>query len=565
MIEKGIYMKIRRTLVVLFVISTFIIPLSLYRALFSSDASSEFVSTLGIINNVLMGIFLLLIFAFSVFTDEFPHSYPPHASRGLGIVSMLLAAACGYASVMGLLSEEYSDFTGMSGKIFAVMGILSVLSFMFYSVTFFKGENTIQNVAFAPILPALWYGFRMLLSFLRSASMADISGELPVIAMSCSFTIFLLTLGKLFCGVNSNSIKWGFAAGCIGIMTSFLYTSNWLVTQCESAADLLSHPLVFADLFMALFAIGALFHVSVPAEYFDDEEWDDYFYETYDLPKPNLILHTPVDELEEDSLLDDDINESPYIPVNASIGRGRVTDASRPSGTRPAPAQRQQPPLPQQVPSYIANPAAYYPPYPSQGGNPYYPPAAPTYPAYPAYPVYPYQGVVPPVANGAGGYDYYRAGHPSMPAEYVSPYDAAAAQYQYERRREELQSRELEKLTGEVDHSIARLQNNVTQNRTPSNEYVATSPDERIGGRQSMQPSGRNVRLAQGYAQSGERLTDHIDRLGQENRARNQVNPPEEEDEYTYEYYYPNDRSRYDLANFHPGGNQGQNNPGGRR
>ena len=560
-------MKIRRSLVVLFVISTFIIPLSLYRALFSSDASSEFVSTLGIINHVLMGIFLLLIFAFSVFTDEFPHSYPPHASRGLGFVSMLLAAACGYASVMGLISDDYSSFTGLSGKIFAVMGILSVLSFMFYSVTFFKGENAIQNVAFAPILPALWYGFRMLLSFLRSASMADISGELPVIAMSCSFTIFLLTLGKLFCGVNSNSIKWGFAAGCIGIMTSFLYTSNWLVTQCESMADLLSHPMVFADLFMGLFAIGSLFHISVPAEYFDDEEWDDYFYETYDLPKPNLILHTPVDELEEDSLLDDDINESPYIPVNASIGRGRAGDGSR----APAPAApRQQPPLPpQQVPSYIANPAAYYPQYSSPAGAPYYPPAAPNYPAYPTYPVYPYQGVVPPVANGAGGYDYYRAANPPMPAEYVSPYDAAAAQYQYERRREELQSRELEKLTGEVDHSIARLQNNVTQNRTPSNEYVASSPDERIGGRQSMQPSGRNVRLAQGYAQSGERLTDRIDRLGQENLARHQANPSDEEDEYTYEYYYPNDRSRYDLANFHPDGrqgqNSGQNNPGGRR
>ena len=563
-------MKIRRSLVVLFVISTFIIPLSLYRSLFSSDASSEFVSTLGIINNVLMGIFLLLIFAFSVFTDEFPHSYPPHVSRGLGIVSMLMAAACGYASVMGLIGDEYSDFTGMSGKILSVLGILSVLSFMFYSVTFFKGENTIQNVGFAPILPALWYGFRMLLGFLRSASMADISGELPVIAMSCSFTIFLLTLGKLFCGVNSNSIKWGFAAGCIGIMTSFLYTSNWMVIQCESMTDLLSHPLVFADLFMGLFAIGALFHVSVPAEYFDDEEWDDYFYETYDLPKPNLILHTPVDELEEDSLLDDDINESPYIPVNASIGRGHTGGDSRAAGTRPAAAQRQQPPLPQQVPSYIANPAAYYPQYPAPTGNPYYPPAAPNYPTYPTYPVYPYQGVMPPVANGAGGYDYYRAANPSMPAEYVSSYDAAAAQYQYERRREELQSRELEKLTGEVDHSIARLQNNVTQNCAPSNEYVATSPDEKIGGRQSFQPNGRNVRLAQGYAQSGERITDHIDRLGQENRARNQVSPAEEEDEYTYEYYYPNDRSRYDLSNFRPRGSQeqngsGPNNSGGRR
>ena len=219
-------MKIRRSLIVLFVISTVMIPLSLYRSLFSGDASAEFVGTLEIISRVLMTIFLLLIFAFSVFTDEFPHSYQPHSSRGLGVVSVLLAAATGYASVMGMVSEEFAPFPGAAGKIMAGLGILSVLSFMFYAVTYFKGENVVANVAFAPVLPALWYGFRMLLSFLRSASMADISGELPVIAMCSSFTIFLLTVGKLFCGIHSNSIKWGFAAGCIGVMTSFLYTST---------------------------------------------------------------------------------------------------------------------------------------------------------------------------------------------------------------------------------------------------------------------------------------------------------------------------------------------------
>lgn len=547
-------MKIRRSMVVLFIISTLLIPISLYRSMYSENASWEFLSTVGIINNVLIGLFLLLVFSFSIFTDEYPHSYQPRKSTGMGFVSMLLAAACGYTSVLGLISDDYLPYTGTSAKIFSVLGIASVLAFMFYSITFFKGENVVAGMSLAATCPALWYGYRMLLSFLKSASMADISSMQPVIAMCCSFAIFALTLGKLFSGMNSNSIKWGFATGCIGILTSLIYTVNWFVNDCESAANLLSNPLVFADLFMAFFAVGALFHVSVPAEYFDDGEWDDYFYETYDLPKPNLILHTPVDELEEDSLVDDDS----YIPMNSSIGRGRVTDANQmpnrryPQGTQaPLPAAQQQP----AVPSYIANPAAYYPQYPPAPPAGYYPPQA-----YPAYPVYPYQGMIP----SNTGYDYYPT--PAAPTEY-NPYDAAAAQYQYERRRAELQNRELEKLTGEVDNSLARLNHNVEQNRAPSNQYVAASPDEKIGGRFNPSPSGRSVRLAQGYTQTGERLTDHIDRLEQENRERNGDNyPSSEDDEYTYEYYYPTDGARYNLNQFRPGvDHRGSGNPGGGR
>ena len=49
------------------------IPLSLYRSLFSGDASAEFVGTLEIISRVLMTIFLLLIFAFSSCKNEEIH------------------------------------------------------------------------------------------------------------------------------------------------------------------------------------------------------------------------------------------------------------------------------------------------------------------------------------------------------------------------------------------------------------------------------------------------------------------------------------------------------------
>lgn len=533
-------MKIRRSMVVLFIISTFIIPISLYRSMFSADASTEFLSTISIVSKVLMVVFLLLVFSFSLFTDDFPHLYHPRQSRGLGFVSMLLAAAIGYTSALGLVSEDYSVFAGTAGKVFAVLGVLSVLAFMFYSITYFKGENAIPSVAMVPLFPAFWYGYRMLLCFLRSASMADISDELPVIAMCCAFTIFSLTLGKLFCNINSNSIKWGFATGCVGVVTTFMYALSWLVNDCQSIEDLLSHPIVFADIFMALFTVGSLFHVSAPAEYFDDEQWDDYFYENYDLPKPNLVLHTPVDELEEDNVLDDDM---PFIPTGSTIGNssggGYMNDLNY---SNTSAAQTMPQPIPQPVPSYIANPAAYYPQYPpAMPQTQYY---QPVYPPYPAYPPYPYQAM-PPVAPPMG-YDYY-----GQPAEYYDPYDTAAAQYQYERRRSELQNRELELLTGEVDHSIAQLNQNVSQNQHPMNEYVSASPDERIGV-DSPDYSGVNVHLNQGYIRSGERITDHLDRLEQENRQREQNEYDYGEDDYTYEYYYPNDRSRYDLDQFGP-------------
>ncbi len=541
-------MKIRRSMVVLFVISTFIIPISLYSSMFSANASTEFVNTINIINNVLMAIFLMLVFAFSLFTDDFPRTYNSRKSKGLGFVTMLLAAAVGYTSALGLISGEYSPFEGTSGKVFSVIGVLSVLSFMFYSITYFKGQNIIPSVSIVPIFPALWYGCRMLLCFLKSASMADVSDQLPVIAMSCAFTIFSLTLGKLFCGINSNSIKWGFATGCIGIVMSFMYSLNWLVNDCQSIQDILSNPTIFADIFMALFAIGSLFHISAPSEYFDDEQWDDYFYENYDLPKPNLILHTPVDELEEDNILDDDV---PYIPSSSNVGgSGYIGERNSYNQTQNQNQSQSAQGAPQQVPSYIANPAAYYPQYPAA-----VPPAQyyqPVYPAYPVYSPYPYQPM-PPSAPPAG-YDYY-----GQPVQYVDPYDTAAAQYQYERRRSELQNRELEMLTGEVDNSIARLNNNVNQNQPPINEYVSASPDERIGV-DSPENSGMNVRLNQGYIRSGERITDHIDRLEQENRQRNQQNYDDGEEDYTYEYYYPTDRSRYNLNQFNPhSGNHGSN------
>lgn len=547
-------MKIRRSMVVLFIIASLVIPISLYRNMFSENASEEFISTVGIISNVLMTVFLMLVVAFSIFSDDFPHSYTARKSGGLGIVSMLAAAACGFSSVLGIIGNDAPMYSGTGGIIFMLLGLLSVLGMMFYSVSFFKGENLILSFPIVPVLPALWYGYRMLSSFLRSASMADISSELPVIAMCCSFTIFLLTIGKLFCCINSNSIKWGFAAGCIGIMTSLLYSVNWLVRDCKSTQDLFNNPLVFTDIFMALFAIGSLFHVSNPAEYFDDEEWDDYFYETYDLPKPNLILHTPVDELEENSLLDSDINESPYIPVNTSIGSGRSTaQENYPPQLAPQPPRNP-------VPSYIANPAAYYGqyqqnvPYSQPPQNPYYSPQT----AHPSYPVYPYQGIVPPNPGYGTGYP-----NPAQPVEYVNPYDAAAAQYQYERRRSELQSRELEKLTGEVDNSIARLQSNVARNQPPTNQYVNAAPDERLNDRSgSASNNTRNVRLAQGYTQSCERLTDHVDRLEQQNRVVTQTT--DDDDEYTYEYYYPTDSSRYSPNQFNPTENN-SGSRGGRR
>lgn len=525
-------MKIRRSMVALFILSTFLIPISLYRAMYSAGASEEFLSTVSIIQNVLMAVFLALVFSFSLFTDDYPRSYTPRVSRLLGFTSMLLAAAIGYTSALGIISEEYSPFRGVSGTVFAVLGVLSVLTFMFYSVTYLKGQNIIPSVAIAPLFPSLWYGFRMLLCFLKSASMADIRDELPMIAMCCAFTIFSLTLGKLLYGISSNSIKWGFAAGCVGIVTAMMYTFVWVVKDCDSPDDLLSHPLIIVDLLMALFAIGSLFHVSAPAEYFDDEQWDDYFYENYDLPKPNLILHTPVDELEEDNMLDD---ETPYIPSGTGVGGSAYTGST---GQNP-------PGVPAQIPSYIANPAAYYPQYPAYPAAPvppapqYYPPAYPVYP--PVYPTYPYPAAPP------AGFDYY-----GQPAAY-DPYDTAAAQYQYDRRRAELQSRELEKLTGEVDDSLARLGSNVAQNRPPMNEFVTASPDESIGGGQQ-QPSGVNVQLNGGYIRSGERLTDHLDRIGQERRDaamdRNGYPGDGGDEEYTYEYYYPSDGSRYDLGQF---------------
>lgn len=544
-------MKIRRSMVVLFVMSALLIPISLYRSMFAVDASAELTGAVNIIYNVLMGIFLLLTFSFSVFTDDFPRSYVEKKSRFLGFITILLATATGYSSALGLLSEEHAVFEGMSGKVFSVIGILSVLSFMSYAVTYFKGVNIITSVALVPIFPAMWYGYRLLLCFLRSASMADISDQLPLIAMCCGFTIFSLTLGKLFSCPNSYSVKWAFVSGCVGILTTMLYTVNWLIDNSGNLIELISSPMIFTDMFMALFAIGSLFHISAPAQYFDDEQWDDYFYETYDLPKPNLVLHTPVDELEEDVPMDDDFDERPYIPVTATIN-------SSPDQSAPA------------APSYIANPQAY----PAAVAPPVYPPAYPAvqqpvyYPTYPAaYPAYSYPPVPP---TPAPGYEYYPA-QPVIPAEYYDPYDAAAQQYQYERRRAELQSRELEKLTGEVDSSLARLSGSVQQSRGAVNEYVAASPDEKIGGTTPPAPTGRSVHLAQGYAQSGERITDHINRL--EREAAQRSNAPQayddtdEYEDYTYEYYYPTDsRPRYSMNQFDPGRrNNGDNQNNGHR
>lgn len=533
-------MKIRRSMVVLFTMLALIVPVSVYRTMFTADASAELSSTVDIIYTVLMGIFLLLTFSFSIFTDDFPRSYNEGKSRILGTVTLLLCAALGYTSALGIVSEEYAAFDGTPGKIFAIIGMLSVLAFMFYAVTYFKGENIITAASLVPIFPAVWYGFRLLFCFLESASMADISQQLPIIALCCSFTIFSLTLGKLFSCTNSYSIKWAFVTGCIGVLTTFMHVANYLTQNQGDAVELISHPTIIVDFCMSLFAIGTLFHISKPAKYFDDEQWDDYFYETYDLPKPNLILHTPVDELEEDSLLDDDIDEAPYIPASASIGS---TPSSQPS------VMQQPTPMapPTAVPSYIANPAAYaaqpQPPYPV------YPSAPPTayYPAYPPYPTYPYPAApVPPQ-----GYDYY----PQPPVvEYVDPYDSAAQQYQYERRRAELQSRELEMLTGEVDNSLAHLSGNVAQSQSASNEYVAASPDEGIG-QEALAPSGRNIRLANGYLQPGERLTDHLAAMEQSARSRNAevYDEPEEYEDYTYEYYYPTDnRVHYNTDRFDP-------------
>lgn len=549
-------MKIRRSIIVLLVMATLLVPVALYRSMFSADASEELVSAVNIIFKVLMAIFLLLNFSFSIFTDDFPHSYNETKNPILGIFSVLVAVALGYVSALGLINSELAVYSGITGKVFSVLGVLSVLAFMFYAITCFKGENIVTSAALVPIFPALWYGFRLLLNFLESASMADISHQLLLIAITCAFTIFSLTLGKLFSCANSYSVKWAFVSGSVGILCTLIYISENLMNIMNDMSQLVSSPLIIIDIAMSLFALAALFHISVPAKYFDDEEWDDYFYETYDLPKPTLITHTPVDELQEDVYTGDEVDNVPYIPATASIN-SVGNDAYSPA--QPV------------IPSYIANPASYnpatmplYPQYPASGYPQAYPPPV-QQPYYPQYPASGYPQAYPPPVQQPYYPQYPQSGYPqayqppiqqpNYPTDaYADPYNAAAIQYQYERRRAELQNRELEQLTGQVESSLSQIDNSVRSMQMPSNQYVAASPDEVQRERRQIAPA-QKLKPISSNMQSGESLTDHLDRINREAQRPSQSNsiPEELDDEYTYEYYYPNGtQMNYSPNQFNP-------------
>ncbi|MBQ9993108.1 MAG: hypothetical protein IJP17_00155, partial [Clostridia bacterium] len=176
---------------------------------------------------ILPVIIVLFIAAFGISSfacDEYPKFSPNHRSYPLGLVSAVTAVVFGYVSAAELIDSGERMFTGPAGIVYSVFGLLSVVSFSFLAIGFLRRENNIESSPFTLLFPIIWAAMRMVLTFLRFTTVANISEDMYDLVMMVAVMLFFVSMSKFMAGASGISSKWVFFSGCTAILFSMLTT-----------------------------------------------------------------------------------------------------------------------------------------------------------------------------------------------------------------------------------------------------------------------------------------------------------------------------------------------------
>ena len=279
-------MKIRRTLIVLIV--AFIAAVSL-RTLHLKDAVDYMngLSVNGHFTNIALPVVLtvsiLVMFVMALMTHdsdrtkEYPDYAPSEPSVAAGIFAVIAGLAVGVNSTLQLLGKIPSTFSGTRGLIYAGFGLTVFMAFIFIAVSFFKGDNSIENTPLIMLFPVLWTGVRLVLMFMYFTTVANINENIYDIVMLVFELLFFVFFGKLLIGTGDNCGKWTFAAGVPAALMLLVtniprYLLVYFASRDHSGRYAMSEITVtafvpeYVDIVMGAFIIAALVYVSRPTE-----------------------------------------------------------------------------------------------------------------------------------------------------------------------------------------------------------------------------------------------------------------------------------------------------------
>ncbi len=238
-------------------------------------------------------LFAVIIFSCSATCSDYPVYNLEHKAPSAGVFGFLAAAAVGYTSVVGLIEvgkkaaepvvevgaealEQSGGLPPILWQICMGLGIGSALAIAFISVGFFSGTNMLDRSPLLMLMPVLWLGMRLVLTFLEMTSSASISERSMEVVMLIFMTLFALSLGKFLANVGGGASRWATVYGGLAVMFAlatavsrivFTYVGKktldgQLSQACTDIAESYGLTVNYGDLAMALFAVAMLYYIS---------------------------------------------------------------------------------------------------------------------------------------------------------------------------------------------------------------------------------------------------------------------------------------------------------------
>lgn len=276
-------MKIRGSLIVMFVSALIALPLKIYQITnLVEDYSTGFLKNGAFVNYAvpaLVAVFSLVMFIMAFASQNAPLHSPMRKAPVMAIVSILFSLLVGYQSVMALFNEEARTFSGNAGIFYAAFGLTTVMALIYLAVALFKGDNTVENTPLIMIFPFIWSAIRLVLTFLDTTRVANISERMYDLLMLVGVMLFMLSAGRFMAGSAEKSSKWLFACGAPAALLALLTTipryilpyklKNRIGADGVSLAETLADSPFTANLIdvgLAIFIISFLFYASSGAE-----------------------------------------------------------------------------------------------------------------------------------------------------------------------------------------------------------------------------------------------------------------------------------------------------------
>lgn len=164
---------------------------------------------------IIFGAALAAIMIFIGFTKIGIKNISIEKNFGLGLLSLLISAAFVWCMFTYYYDTTFKYDFELQPFMISVFSILSCITFLLASATFFLGKNILTHVSFFIFCPILWFSLKMILYL----SIYNNNPDVYDVTLTAILTLFLVYYTQVFStSSNSNIVKLMFLFGIPGII-----------------------------------------------------------------------------------------------------------------------------------------------------------------------------------------------------------------------------------------------------------------------------------------------------------------------------------------------------------